>query len=285
MNMPTLKAIISENKAVSISTAVIVLSAISAAVALHGKLEDLDHLGSFFSGIAGTLALLWLIAGYRTQAHELRLQREELGLQRDALEAQRKELHQMGKYAAYEQIAHLMEQFETNLASSPEGSPKRVSELFSAFTRVAADWKELLESDDDERVHDLYTVHMATAALCEEFLNRVLAAVGIYQEASNVELLGSALNERAFNTLFYMSAEQKRELFNIPFLRPYVGAADLLATTMCRFEPGINEVELKGLETLNRLTPGIVREDALARARERVAQDAGWRVAAAAAPA
>jgi hypothetical protein len=56
----------------------------------------------------------------------------------------------------------------------------------------------------------------------------------------------------------------------IPFIGPYIGIAKLLASHMFIAEPGLDVLELRGLEATNTLMPGIVKEEALAAIRTKV---------------
>lgn len=96
-------------------------------------LSDLNHIGGILAGYASAVAFIWLIAAYVQQGYELKLQREELSLQRQALEHQRVELKKMGKYAALQQVAQILHQFEQSLSNNPQGRPRSVTELPAAF--------------------------------------------------------------------------------------------------------------------------------------------------------
>ncbi len=55
----------------------------------------LPDIATAIAGLSSTLALIWLVYGYRMQATELRLQREQLAAQREELRLQRLEFEKM----------------------------------------------------------------------------------------------------------------------------------------------------------------------------------------------
>ncbi|WP_036552024.1 hypothetical protein [Neptunomonas japonica] len=94
-----------------ITVVTLVISAIFTITVIQSVSLTSGHvstIGDFISGIAGALAFLWLVHGYRMQRVELQLQRKELELQRHALNNQVTELKQMSKFASYEQINNLL---------------------------------------------------------------------------------------------------------------------------------------------------------------------------------
>tara|TARA_B100001250_G_scaffold388023_1_gene385941 strand:- start:752 stop:1552 length:801 start_codon:yes stop_codon:yes gene_type:complete len=244
-------------------TAVVLLLAF-AAVWQFPKLDQLNLIGGFLAGVSGALAFIWLVAAYQVQSHELRLQREELKLQRASLDAQREELRKMGKYAALEQIAKLLAQFEDSLTKSAEGMPKTVAELPLAITNAMGSWKQMLESSDDQLVHTLHMEWQRTLGPAQEFLARVVSAVELYEEATGIRVLNRSKTPAA---TIYGSTEA---LSTVPFVRNYAGTAHLVAVELFLFEPGLDAISLRGLEATNRLMPGVVKEDALAALREKV---------------
>lgn len=59
----------------------------------------LADVGLFVTGVAGALALLWIILAYWQQSHQLQMQRHELALQRRELALQRQETNRLGEEA------------------------------------------------------------------------------------------------------------------------------------------------------------------------------------------
>lgn len=237
------------------------------------KLETLNQIGGFVAGFSGALAFIWLVAAYRLQSQELRLQREELTLQRASLDAQREELRKMGKYAAMDQMARILIQFEESLAKSAQDMPKSVSELPVAITAAMKSWKTILESKSDQQVHDLHMSWQRVLAPAQEFLARVVSAIELYEEATSERLLHQAETPAA---RIYFSIDSLR---SIPLVRNYIGTAQLVATELFMFEPGLDAIALRGFEATDALMPGVVKAEALAKLREKVKEHEGWRQA------
>jgi hypothetical protein len=228
------------------------------------KLETLNQIGGFVAGFSSALAFIWLVAAYRLQGQELRLQREELSLQRASLDSQRDEMRKMGKYAALDQVSRILSQFDESLAKSAEGVPKTVSELPIALTNAMASWKTMLESKDTQQLHDLHMQWQKTLGPCQEFLSRVVSAIRLYEEATAESLLPPGETDAS---RIYFSIDSLRD---IPFVRNYIGTAQMVATQLFLFEPGLDAIALRGFEATNTLMPGVVRAEALARLREKV---------------
>jgi hypothetical protein len=244
---------------------VVILAAIITPIAAR-QTQTLSHLGDFLSGFAAALAFIWLIAAYRLQAQELRLQRSELALQREAIQQQREELRKMGKYAALEQASRILRQFDELLANNPEDRPRSVSDLSLAYMNgMTTQSTTILESPHTREVITAYTGWAYVDNACEEFLNRVVSAVELYEEATGSKILpdGDSSVER-----IYLSTDT---ILHIPFIRQYIGVAKSIATQLFITQPGRDRLQLRGLEVLNSASPGAVKEAALATLRARVA--------------
>jgi len=59
-------------------------------------------------------------------------------------------------------------------------------------------------------------------------------------------------------------------LWEIPYVRPYAGAAYTLATLINLAEPGLDRLQLAGLSATNALMPGTIKADSLARLKTKV---------------
>lgn len=228
------------------------------------KLEELNQIGGFVAGFSSAVAFIWLVAAYRLQSQELKLQREELTLQRASLDAQRDELKKMGKYAALEQMSRILTQFEDSLAKSADGMPKSIAELPMAITSAMKNWNTILKSDDHWQVHDLHMQWQKVLSPSQEFLARIVSAIEIYEEATSEKLLLAGDSSAA---RLYFSIEKLR---NIPFVRNYIGTAQLVATELFLFEPGLDAIALRGFETTEALMPGVIKAEALDSLRKKV---------------
>lgn len=233
-------------------TAVILIGGI-AIFWLAPDMTTRSQIGDYLAGIAGAIAFVWLIAAYLQQGSELKLQRVELSLQRAALDLQREELARLGKYAALEQIAQILNQFDLSLQKNPDAPARSANDLPAAFLNRMADWKILLESEDPNLVFESYVRWMTVYGQCLEFLERMISAVDIYGEATSQALLPTAGSSP--ERIYIASAKLK----DIPYIRHYVGAATMLATQIVLTQPGHDRFELAGFEAIERLMPGSVK--------------------------
>jgi hypothetical protein len=228
------------------------------------NLETLSQIGGFLSGFAGTLAFIWLVAAYLMQGQELRLQRQELAMQRQAMEQQRNEWKKMGKYAALEQVARILDQYDQSLSRGSVEGIRSVNDLSTAFMNGMKLWNTITEHQDPNTVFEAYTNWMQIDGACEEFLNRFVSAVEMYEGATDTAVLpaaGSSIQRLDF---------APDVLMNIPIIRHYSGTAKLLATNLFLCEPGRDLLRLKGFEATEKLFPGIVKVGAIAELRARV---------------
>ena len=239
-----------------------------AAVAGFFFLPDMSmrsQFGDYLSGFAGAVAFIWLIAAYLQQGNELRLQREELSLQRQSLDLQREELKKMSKYAAMEQVAHLLDQFDRSLHENPNSPVKTANDFPVAFMTGMQLWKTITESPNPNEVFKAYTEWMKIEGPAKEFLARLVTATELYCEASGKNILPQG-NSPAERIYFGHQA-----LLDIPYIRHYIGAASTLATAVLSTEPGLDRIQLAGLCAMEKIAPRVVNAQALAALRERVA--------------
>jgi hypothetical protein len=224
-----------------------------------------SQLGDYLSGFASAIAFIWLIAAYLQQGAELRLQREELSMQRTSLDLQREELRKLGKYAALEQVAHVLDQFDIGLQKNPDAIARSANDLPIAFTNGMKDWKVLLEGKDPNSIFEAYMRWMKINGPCLEFLERVVSAIDIYCEATDQSLL-SPIGSSAERIYFDFE-----KIKNIPYVRHYIGAAYGLATSVVLTAPGLDRIQLAGMEAIDKIMPGTVKDDAIVNLRAKVA--------------
>ena len=247
-----------------ILTAIVIAAGVLASV-LAPKLETLGQIGDFFSGFAGTLAFIWLVAAYLMQGQELRLQRQELAMQRQAMEQQRNEWKKIGKYAALEQVARILDQYDIWLSRGSVQGLSSVNDLVNGYMNGMKLWKTITESNDSNAVFEAHNKWMPIDGACEEFLNRFVSAVEMYESATETKVLpaaGSSIER------IYFSPDA---LLAIPIIRHYSGTAKMLATQLFITEPGRDLLRLKGFEATEKLFPGIINAKAFAEVRVRVA--------------
>jgi hypothetical protein len=227
-------------------------------------MQTRSQLGDFLSGVAGTIAFIWLIAAYFQQGQELRLQREELALQRQALTPQHQELQRMSKYTALERASQLLEQFDQRLSKNESG-PRSIRGLLTAFyDGMIRDWKIILTLHDPQEIAEIYAKWTVVESACWEFLSSIVSAIELYEEATGTAFLPED-NSAAMR--IYLAPNT---IMNIPFIRPYIGTAKALAENMILTEPGLNKLQLRGLEAMQTLVPGTINEEALANLRAKV---------------
>lgn len=246
-----------------ILTGIVVIGGITS-LALEPKLETLSQIGDFFSGFASTLAFIWLIAAYLMQGRELRLQRQEFAMQRQAMEQQRNEWKKMGKYASLEQVNRIMDQYGESLSKGSIPNVRSMNDLATAYMNGINLWKTITESKNPNEVFEAHKQWLPIDAACEEFLNRFVSAVEVYEEATETTILpagGSSVNR------VYFASDS---LLNIPIIRHYAGTAKALATNLFITEPGRDLLRLKGFEATDKLFPGIMKAEAIAEMRSRV---------------
>ena len=241
-----------------------VLAAAIAVFALAPDMTTRSQLGDYLSGFANAIAFIWLIAAYMQQGRELGLQRQEIALQRQSLNLQRDELKKMGKYAGLAQVAHLLEQFDQSLKVDPNAPAKSASELPIAFMNGIGLWKTLTESEDPNAVLDAYIKWMKIYAPCVEFVARVASAVDLYCEAAGEVAIfpGAQPADRIF-----FGFEQIRA---IPHISNYAGSAYAIASNMVLIAPGLDRIQLAGLEAAEKIMPGVAKAEALQELRAKV---------------
>ena len=219
--------------------------------------KDAALYGDFFSGIAGALAFIWLIAGFMQQSRELHLQREELTAQRQELAAQKEQL-------ALGQVATMLSTFTSYLQSrNLEGvsSPNDIPSFYMGRTAV---WNSVLEPRTEDEQASAFLQWTAAENTAAEFLSTAASAARFYVQATNDEPIHEAVDDGQFVQLNF------ERIRVIPHLQLYIDKARVLAEDMSRLEPGRDRVRLAGFEGLNKRSPGLVREDKLADLRRRV---------------
>ena len=151
-------------------------------VIFSSKLSDAANIGDFLSGFAGALAFIWLIASFRQQKEELKMQRKELTMQRYALQLQTQELHNMGKYAALEQVNNMVQSGLKRLSEGPEGFNTVASMVTACYP--TEEWKIILESKDPQRVYDAYLLLMKKTGPTKQFVTTIGNASKFYLQAT-----------------------------------------------------------------------------------------------------
>ena len=232
------------DKWLCLTTLFLVFSAILTVI-LSKKISDAANIGDFLSGFAGALAFIWLIASFRQQKEELRLQRKELGMQRSALQLQAKELHKMGKYAALEQVNHMIQSGLKKLEEAPEG--------FNSVTALTVsilptkEWKIILESDDPQKVYDSYLLFMKKSGPTKQFISTIANASKFYLEAIGNTYVDYSLPDINFiyiNKVFIEKIPHISEIFYSTY-----DAVEFLIS----YEPGYKSITLAGFIAIEKV--------------------------------
>lgn len=226
--------------------------------------ETAAHIGDFLSGVASTLAFIWLIASFKQQSRELKLQREELTLQRISLDLQREEFKKMSKHSALEQVGKMMEVCSESLkhknisgCTNPEG-------LYETLSRSMSLWKTILESKDQEKVFEAWIKWGAIENAVMQYLRTAKAALKLYLDATTeIDTVEWADTPR----FLYFNRDK---LLQISQLQPYIAPAFPLAQHLVYLEPGIDKVRYAGLTASKALIPGVINEAELEKLRAKI---------------
>lgn len=243
----------------------LLVTAVSAMLFLLDDPNELGAAGSVLGGAASALAFIWLVAAYLIQSKELSLQRHELSLQRQAIELQQEELSRISKYSALAQISHLLEQFDSSVRDNANVPANSVNEMHGVLMTTMQSWKTIMESSNVQAKFDAYTKWQATEIVCHNFLDRLLSAVRIYEEASGVKLIA---DESSSEKAIYYGYNDFR---TIPFVQHYADVARGIAETLMFTEPGRDRVKLAGLQATDELMPNVVRPEAIKELEDKVA--------------
>lgn len=228
------------------------------------------NFGNFVAGIASALALIWLVAGYRLQFHELINQRRELELQRIALEQQAKELSNSAKLSSLGQIKSLLESAETAIVSSPLGV-SGITQIYPKFMGGMEHWKVILESEDATEVMAAYRIWLPIEVLTRNYVRYVSSAMRLYLEFhfpdANVDY---SLNPEDFTYI------NQSWVYNAPFLSHHIGPAGVLAQHLMMMKPGLERLQLAWLVASAKvLGKNFFKDEALEQLREKVLKHSG----------
>lgn len=246
-------------------TAFAIVVAIS--IFILSDMQGISQIGDFLSGFASVIAFIWLIAAYIQQGKELTMQREELALQRNTLNLQREELKKMGKYAALQQIAHIFEKYEQQLqqlSDKRNDFPCAIADLPVTFVKGMELWKTIFQSNNYQDIYDTYIKWSAIESSCIGFLDQMVTAIELYEEA-----VGTVIIPKEGGSPIRLYSPP-RALRDIPFIRNYIGIAEMLSSQMVLMEPGLDKIRLKSLDAMNNLLPGIIKEEALSELQAKV---------------
>lgn len=231
-----------------------VLSALVAAGSIYIFINPPDaskaaDVGDFLSGVAGTLAFIWLIAGFQQQRRELAGQAQELQVQRRALEGQLVQLGRMAKHAALGQIAAVLD----GLKSSMSARGVSIDDVASHYVKaMAVHWKDILADKSPETVYDNYMAWLKAEGIAHQYLATVQQAGLLYGELSEEPGLEAIKDPADFVKVNY------ERLVSVPHLAPYMVPAKLLADAMLTTEPGRTKVHRIGKVAVNALMPGVL---------------------------
>ena len=228
-------------------------------------IETASQIGGYISGIAASLAFIWLIAGFFQQSKEIGLQREELSMQRNALLLQKEELKKISKFNALQQISSIIDSFNMSLPAKQIPNINNVEDLHMAFINGMKDeWKIILESPNAKDVFDSHVKWLKIESICRQFISIFYSAIKLYAETTGEITILENDNEAQFIYFDY------KKIKDIPHLQQYSGTAYGVASNLFLFDPGLKRIKLAGFEATNKLIPDVVKKDALEKLRKEV---------------
>ncbi|QOY51706.1 hypothetical protein [Candidatus Sulfurimonas baltica] len=207
----------------------------------HYSIEESAQVGDWLAGFAGTLAFLWLIASFQQQKNQLSIQSEELKLQREAIQLQAKELKNIGKFSALEQVSRIVDSAIKDIEASTT-SIKNYTELINLFTR--RDFFENLEtffdSLDKKLIIDKYQEWVIQEAEVRKFVARISTALKIYLEQSSEETIDYDLDDVQFlhNNLYHIKY--------IPYLNETYVVMQNLVMLLITMKSILKKIQLAG---------------------------------------
>lgn len=243
---------------------VLVASLAVLALLISPSLESAAHIGDFLSGIASTLAFIWLIASFKQQSKELKLQREELTLQRVSLDLQREEFKKMSKHSALEQVSKMMETYSQSLRDKNISGCTSPERLYETLTRSMSLWKVILESKDQNAIFEAWIKWGAIEGVVMQYLVTATAALKLYLEATAEAEVIEYTDVPKFLYFNRVKLQQIRQL------QPYISQAFPLAQHLVYLEPGIDKVRYAGFNATKALIPGIMNEEEVEKLRAKI---------------
>tara|TARA_R110000850_G_scaffold205707_2_gene331896 strand:- start:190 stop:1083 length:894 start_codon:yes stop_codon:yes gene_type:complete len=195
------------------STGLILVTAILILV-FSEKIGQAASFGDFIAGFAGSLALLWLVAGYRMQAKELAIQREELKLQRIALQNQASELKNMSQFSAIEQVKSMIDMSLQRLSSS-DGEITSPEHFFTSMM-PGPEWKVLIESTDPEEIFSSFRKYSEKTEPANTFISNYVSAAKFYLKSTDNKSVDFSLSDEEFVVINHAW------LKDIPYLSTYL---------------------------------------------------------------
>jgi len=234
------------------------------ALLVSPSLESAAHIGDFLSGIASTLAFIWLIASFRQQSKELKLQREELTLQRVSLDLQREEFKKMSKHSALEQVSKMMATCSQSLRDKNISGCTSPERLYETLANSVSLWKIILESKEQNAIFEAWIKWGTIEGAVMQYLVTATAAVKLYIEATAEAEVIETSDVPRFLYFNRVKLQQIRQL------QPYIAPAFPLAQHLVYHEPGIDKVRYAGFNATKALIPGILNEDEVEKLRAKI---------------
>jgi len=228
------------NYSLYIITGIVILMAIL--VQFNCTIEKSAQIGDWLAGFAGTLAFLWLIAGFQQQKKQLVIQSEELKLQREAIQLQAKELKGIGKFSALEQVRKIVE----NAVNDIEGSDspiKKINEIVSFLMNkdFVNNLDIFFDSKDRTLIFEKYQVWAVQEAELRKFIARISTALKIYLEQSLDEDIEYNIDDLSF------LKKNIHHIKSIPYLNELDGIMQGFVMLFVSSEPMLKKIQLAGL--------------------------------------
>lgn len=185
--------------------------------------DSFGPLTSMFSG----LAFAGLIITILMQKDELTMQREELKLQRSALEAQVKELQNMSKYSALDQVRAMIDSALSRLSLS--GGETTKPEQFLVSTIPGSEWNVMIESTNPADVMAAFNVYSQKHGPASAFVSAFSNAAKFYLRSVGNGDVDFTLNDNEF-----VMANQPL-LKEVPYLSTYLQSVVQFAEVQLTF--------------------------------------------------
>ena len=210
-------------------------------VQLFFDIEKSAQVGDWLAGFAGTLAFLWLIASFQQQKDQLMIQSQELQLQREAIQLQAKELKNIGKFSALEQINVIVDKAIKDVEQS-DTPIKNYAELMTVFTtrKFVEDLDIFFYSTDRDNISKTYQVWIVQEAEIRKFVARIATALKIYLGQTLDKEIDYSLDDIQFlhNNLY--------QIKYIPYLNETYAVMQSLIMMLQIMEPTLKKIQLAG---------------------------------------
>lgn len=229
----------------SIVTLIILLFAIFV-FAISKTMNDAANVGDYLAGFAGSLAFLWLIASFKQQQKALAIQSEELTLQRKAIELQGKELKNLGKFSALEQV-RIIVQDAVNQIKMSETHTKDHTDFLTILIddKLYKSFDFISTSNNISEIAAIYREWLPIETEIRGFFNKIVTASKIYLEQVSEEDVD--FSEEAL--LFIQNNMQ--QIIKIPYISEVAGTLQSFIPIFIQLHPFLIKMQLAGIAAMS----------------------------------